>query len=359
MLEERLNGLYEQYGYRKFRMSKFEDYDLYAQNKDFLKSGHIITFTDVGGALKALKPDITLSIMKNNNGSSEKVYYNENVYRDMGGTFKEILQVGVESVGQLDPYAEAEVIALAAKSLKLLSPDYVLDLSDVSFVNCLLDGMVLSDKVREQVVELIAQKNAPGVQGLASRGLLTEENAQIITQLMAIYAPLREGIDQAGQLSRDNASWEALRQLSLVASILESFGLGDRVHLDFSLVNSMDYYNGVIFQGFLQNIPFPVLSGGRYDNLPRKMGKQVGAIGFALYMGRLEPYFGGEKQYDADLMLTYGPDADLAELAAFVETLRSKGLGVRCQRQGDPIEGVRCRQEARYVLGMKPEEVLV
>lgn len=64
MLEERLNGLYEQYGYRKFRMSKFEDYDLYAQNKDFLKSGHIITFTDVDGALKALKPDITLSIMK-------------------------------------------------------------------------------------------------------------------------------------------------------------------------------------------------------------------------------------------------------------------------------------------------------
>ncbi len=89
------------------------------------------------------------------------------------------------------------------------------------------------------------------------------------------------------------------------------------------------------------------------------MGKQVGAIGFALYMGRLEPYFGGEKQYDADLMLTYGPDADLAELAAFVEALRAKGLGVRCQRQGDPVEGVRCRKEARYVRGMKPEEVLV
>lgn len=157
---------------------------------------------------------------------------------------------------------------------------------------------------------------------------------------MSIYAPLRQGIDQAGQLARNDASWDALRQLSLVASILEGFGLGDRVHLDFSLVNSMDYYNGVIFQGFLQNIPFPVLSGGRYDNLPRKMGKQVGAIGFALYMGRLEPYFGREKQYDADLMLTYGPDADLADLAAFVEKLRSRGLGVRCQRQGDPVGGV-------------------
>lgn len=49
MLKEQLNQLYEEYGYRKFRMSKFEDYDLYAQNKDFLKKGHIITFTDRDG----------------------------------------------------------------------------------------------------------------------------------------------------------------------------------------------------------------------------------------------------------------------------------------------------------------------
>ncbi len=90
-----------------------------------MKRGHIITFTDVDGSLKALKPDITLSIIKNNSGDSEKVYYNENVYREMGGAFKEILQVGVESVGQIDPYAEAEVIALAAKSLEILSEDAV------------------------------------------------------------------------------------------------------------------------------------------------------------------------------------------------------------------------------------------
>ncbi len=53
MLKERLNRLYEQYGYRKFKMSRFEDYDLYAQNRDFLKKGHIITFTD---AMAPLRP---------------------------------------------------------------------------------------------------------------------------------------------------------------------------------------------------------------------------------------------------------------------------------------------------------------
>ena len=336
MLEEQLNQLYEGYGYRKFRMSKFEDYDLYAQNKDFLKRGHIITFTDVDGSLKALKPDITLSIIKNNSGDSEKVYYNENVYREMGGAFKEILQVGVESVGQIDPYAEAEVIALAAKSLEILSEDYVLDLSDVSFIRCLLGGMNLSQGDQEQALTLIAQKNAPGIQAMADRGILSAQDAQAIQELMGIYAPLKEGIAQAGRLARDNQSWEILRQLSVTASMLEAFGLNGRIRLDFSLVNSMDYYNGVIFQGFLPNIPFPALSGGRYDNLPRKMGKQVGAIGFALYMGRLEQYFSQERQYDADLLLTYGPDADLAKLAAFAEQIRSKGCTVRCERRWAP-----------------------
>ena len=357
MLEEQLNQLYEGYGYRKFRMSKFEDYDLYAQNKDFLKKGHIITFTDVDGSLKALKPDITLSIIKNNSGDSEKVYYNENVYREMGGTFKEILQVGVESVGQIDPYAEAEVIALAAKSLEILSEDYVLDLSDVSFIRCLLGGMNLSQGDQEQTLTLISQKNAPGIQAMADRGILTAQDAQAIQELMGIYAPLKEGIAQAGKLARTNESWEILRQLSATAALLEAFGLNGQIRLDFSLVNSMDYYNGVIFQGFLPNIPFPALSGGRYDNLPRKMGKQVGAIGFALYMGRLEQYFSQERQYDADLLLTYGPDADLAKLAAFAEQIRAKGCTVRCEREMGPSAPVRCRTKVRYYDGLRPEEV--
>ena len=283
--------------------------------------------------------------------------YNENVYREMGGTFKEILQVGVESVGQIDPYAEAEVIALAAKSLNLLSEDYVLDLSDVSFIRCLLGGMNLSQGDQEQALALIAQKNAPGIQAMADRGILTAQDARAIQELMSIYAPLKEGIAQAGRLARDNQSWEILRQLSVTASMLEAFGLNGRIRLDFSLVNSMDYYNGVIFQGFLPNIPFPALSGGRYDNLPRKMGKQVGAIGFALYMGRLEQYFSQERQYDADLLLTYGPDADLAKLAAFAEQIRSKGCTVRCEREMGPSAPVRCRTKVRYYDGIRPEEV--
>ena len=60
-----LRSLYGSYGYSRFKMSKFEEYDLYVDNKDYLVSEGIITFMDNDGKLLALKPDVTLSIIKN------------------------------------------------------------------------------------------------------------------------------------------------------------------------------------------------------------------------------------------------------------------------------------------------------
>ena len=75
-----LRSLYAEYGYSQYKMSKFEEYDLYVRNKDFLVSDNIITFTDTDGKLMALKPDVTLSIIKNgkdNPDRLQKVFYNE------------------------------------------------------------------------------------------------------------------------------------------------------------------------------------------------------------------------------------------------------------------------------------------
>ena len=77
-----LQKLYLRYGYIPYKMSRFEEYDLYVRNKDFLVSDQIITCSDPSGRLLALKPDVTLSIVKNapeQPGVVQKVYYQENV----------------------------------------------------------------------------------------------------------------------------------------------------------------------------------------------------------------------------------------------------------------------------------------
>ena len=145
MTEQKLNELYERFGYRKFKMTKFAPYDLYADNRDFLKSSQLITFTDLDGSLLALKPDVTLSIIKSNLGGEEKVYYNETVYRPKDSHYREILQSGIECIGRIDAYSEAEVIALAAESLKLIGERFVIRVSDAAFLQEMFATMGLTD----------------------------------------------------------------------------------------------------------------------------------------------------------------------------------------------------------------------
>ena len=59
-----LRSLYETAGCRKYHMGRFEEYSLYQENRSFLSSEQVITFTDLDGRLLALKPDVTLSIAK-------------------------------------------------------------------------------------------------------------------------------------------------------------------------------------------------------------------------------------------------------------------------------------------------------
>jgi ATP phosphoribosyltransferase regulatory subunit len=169
-----LRALYRKYGYSQYKMSKFEEYDLYVRNKSFLASEQIITFNDMNGKLMALKPDVTLSIVKNTKDcdvSLCKYFYNENIYRMSHTTkeFKERMQVGLECIGSIDIYSMSEVILLAEKSLQTISSRYSLDISHMGFLRGLLDSMGLSDEETSMVLRCISEKNAPEIKKLCTK----------------------------------------------------------------------------------------------------------------------------------------------------------------------------------------------
>lgn len=325
LLEEKLNALFESWGYHRFRLSKFEAYDFYAENRDFLKSSQLITFTDLDGALRALKPDITLSILKNS-GGFDKLYYHENVYRPKDGHYREIPQAGVECIGAISLYEEAEMLALAAHALALLSQDYILRISDLGLLDALLGQAALSPRLRRELLRDLSEKNSSAIDKKQAAGLLPEHFAARLRALTALYCPLSETLPEV--LLRDCAP-ERLPALRQLQSLLSVFGIAERVYLDFSLINSMDYYNGILFQGAVPEIPFPVLSGGRYDRLSQKMGKDTGAIGFAVYMDLALNYLPAERKQEETLLLSYTEEDAAERLAAAAGALRARGFSVR------------------------------
>lgn len=283
-----LRKLYRSHGYAPFKMSKFEEYDLYSSNKDFLVSDGIITFNDADGRLLALKPDVTLSILKNfkeDGGRVQKLYYNENVYRIADGshTFKEIMQAGLECMGSLTAQDVGEVIALALQSLALISPDFVLELSHVALVAAILDEAGLQGEARREAMEAIRRKN-----GGALKEATTAEQFETLKVLIKSYPDALTALEAVGEKCASAPAKEAAEELREILQNAKEAGHGENVRLDFSIVDSAAYYSGVVFKGYISGIATRVLSGGRYDRLMRKMGRNAGAIGFAVYLDTLE-----------------------------------------------------------------------
>ena len=333
-----LRGLFEQYGYKKFKMSKFEEYDFYADNRSFLSSENILTFTGLDGKLLALKPDVTLSIVKNTKGSrenAERVYYNENVYRARkgAGEYKEIMQVGLEYIGEVDDYATLEVLLLAQKSLKAISEQYIMDLSHMGFVAGLMEEVNLPYAQQKAVLSCISEKNPHGVRSICAEAGTADELTQKLATLASLYGPLEATLEQAKDLCCNAKMEQAVAELEGILRCLKIGGNEKNVNLDFSIVNDMDYYTGVIFQGFIDGVPAGILSGGRYDNLIHKMGKNADAIGFAVYLDLLERFETTEKEYDVDTLLLYEDGVDTAALAKAAQMLTDNGQSVLVQKK--------------------------
>lgn len=283
-----LRSLFLKDGYRQFKMSKFEEYDLYSENKDFLVSDGVITFNDTNGKLMALKPDVTLSIIKNSKdlpNGVEKFFYNENVYRisESSNTYKEIMQTGVECIGAIGEKQVIEVTSLAIKALSVFSNNAILQLSDVSLVDAILDDYGISFNLKGQVITAINQKNTD-----ALKEVLTKEQFNSIKNLLDSCLDHSAFINAIEKICISEKSKGLLNGFRRVVNSLVDLGYKDRISVDFSITNLNGYYSGIVFKGYISGISSKVLSGGQYDKLMQRMGKGKGAIGFAVYLDGLD-----------------------------------------------------------------------
>lgn len=332
-----LRSLYKKYGYMPFKMSKFEEYDLYVRNKDFLVSDRIITFNDTNGKLLALKPDVTLSVIKNGEdvkGCKQKVYYNENIYRVSGSThrYTEIMQAGLECIGDIDLYDIFEVVHLAAQSLATISNEFVLEISHLGILSALLSELGGDETFGRAVSQCIEEKNEHDLMRLCRENGVSEEKTAKICSFVGIYGDMRSVTEKLGQICETDEGKAALAELRKLEELLETTEFADKIFLDFSIVNDMNYYNGIVFKGFINGIYEGVVSGGRYDKLMEKMGRKSGAVGFAVYLDLLEALKTESSEYDVDVLLVYDETTDMKTVAQKVKELTDKGKSVSAQK---------------------------
>ncbi len=331
-----LRSLYSSFGYSQYKMSKFEEYDLYVRNKDFLISDRIITFNDTNGKLLALKPDVTLSIINNFSGNSsaiQKMYYNENVYRVSGvnGRFKEIMQTGLECIGKIGLYEITEVLFLAIKSLGLIDEKFSLELSHASLLSALIADSGIEERVLPVVTDCIKMKSSGLCSELLENNKITEKQAQLISALNQDYNDVNILGNALKPFIVSEESDKFFNEFISILRVLCSSENSGKITVNFSLASETGYYSGTVFKGYINGIPVCVLSGGQYDRLMKKFGEGAGAVGFAVYLDSLERFKSETAEYDVDTVLLVKSGDDSGKILKTVENLTEKGESVLVQ----------------------------
>ena len=315
-----LRALYERGGYRRFRMDRFEEYDFYAVNREFLADSRILSFTDLDGRLLALRPDVTLSIVKQTEAEpdgAQRLYYTESVFRPARGaaSYRETFQVGVEYIGRVTPYASVEMVTLAARSLACVGGDYALDVSHTRFLEGALRCLPEDEGLRRAARGCLARKNAHELAAVVG-GVLGEEETGRLCRLARLSGDFVPTLEQARALSVNEEMHAAVEELDALYRALRACGQADGLSLDVSVDNNETYYDGLILRGYIRGVSGAVLSGGRYDPLLRRMGKPgLSGLGFAIYFDELARYLSAPAREEVDVLLLYDEDADPAAVA--------------------------------------------
>jgi len=213
--------------------------------------------------------------------------------------FREINQMGLECIGAVDDGVMAQAVSLAIQSLALTGQAFVLELSHMGFVTGLLDAVGATEGFRPRILTCIRDKNRHELQKCAAEAGLSKQGTDALCRLGDMAGDWETVLAAAEPLALNAAMGEALAELRTLCETLSAQGETEHLRLDLSLVNDMEYYNGLVLQGYLAGLPRAVLKGGQYDPLAAQFRPGAKAVGYALYLDELAR-IGGEQAAERD-----------------------------------------------------------
>ncbi len=259
---------------------------------------------DLDNRLLMLRPDLTLPIARltaQRLGAADlpaRLRYEAPVVREQGalrGQSRQFTQLGVELIGGEDVAGEVEVISLLAESLRALEvPNVRLVAGSVRPLLALLEADVADEELREQVLGYVHASNLVALDECVEAAGLPAPIARALHALPRLHgdASVIDKVDELLEAACVPAANRGTDELRRLVAGLEGSAAGE-LSFDFSIINSFDYYTGIIFKAYVDGVAASLASGGRYDAVLANLGMpNVAACGFALSLERLQEVLG-------------------------------------------------------------------
>jgi histidyl-tRNA synthetase len=299
-IEWRLREIARRWGYREVCTPEFEDLELFTMRSGEGIVEEMYVFLDKGGRSLALRPEITASVIR--------MYINEakvapkplrwcyfadcfRYERPQKGRYRQFWQFGVELIGADTAPADAEVIMLAADMLNATGVSYELRVGHLTFMKNLLEGIEPSTQRR-----VMAHLDKKDFEALAATldGINKPDLADSLTTLLACRT-LTEAFEIAGTIP-------GKERIEQTISLLDASGMN--YSLNFGIARGLDYYTGMVFEGFAPNLGAEnqILGGGTYRLAHLFGGDDTASCGFAIGFDRVMVSL-GETQHKKDTVV--------------------------------------------------------
>ncbi len=287
-LEAAIRQEFRSWGYHEVATPTFEFFETFNRGQATFEQAY--TFLDQDGQLLALRSDLTTPIARmvasrlRRAPKPLRLAYAANTFRydssHVGGG-RERCQAGAELVGTGSSSADAETIAFASALLASLGVAEVqFDIGHVQFFHSLMqDCHSKTDRV--SIRQALIQQDYVGLQRVVRASGLPEQTKDLLCDTDRLRGG-PEVIDYVRQRTDCAEAWVALDNLSEIYRTTEAYGAASQLHIDLSMVKTLDYYTGMVFEGCAPQMGSMLVSGGRYDGLHAQFGEDLPAVGFAL-----------------------------------------------------------------------------
>jgi len=349
-LENRIDNVFELYGYHHIQTPTFEFFDIFNQERGSVPSKDLYKFFDREGNTLVLRPDVTPSIARSvakyymDDIVPVKLCYKANTYinnSELQGKLKEITQMGCELVGDASVDADAEVIALVVDTLKKSGlEEFLVEIGEVDFFKGLAEECGLTQEAEEELRQLIESKNYFGVEELLESLNVPTDLGDGFVKLPELFGQA-EVLETAKSLTHNSKALQSIERLERLYEILEAYGVTKYITFDLGMLSNFNYYTGIIFKGYTYGTGDAIVAGGRYDQLLGQFGKDSASIGFAVYVDRLLFALDGQKvsvddKYDFDVIV-YTEDKRSEALKLAMEQ-RTNGIRTEMILKSDNID---------------------
>jgi histidyl-tRNA synthetase len=270
------------YGFREYDGPPLESLELFTTKSGDEIVGQLYNFTDKGNRAVALRPEMTptlarmVSAHERNYKKPIKWFAIPQLFRyerQQKGRLREHFQFNADLIGETDPAADAELIALLIDTLRafgLTREDFVLRLSSRNAWHEFYEA-------RSQKPEARSQNEYEFFQTIDKLERTPPQESELkLTALGFSLADVNQFIE----------SGKPTAELQSILDNLAARGLREFVKVDYHVIRGLAYYTGTVFEAFDAKGEFRAIAGGgRYNNLVKLVsgGKvDLPALGFGM-----------------------------------------------------------------------------